>query len=54
LCTRKGHAASVKRQSRQRLRNTSNFSNRWIGEKYPVKAEAAIARGCPNWDVYLV
>ena len=26
LCTRKGHAASVGRQSRQRLRNTSNFS----------------------------
>ena len=46
LCTRKGHAASVRRQSRQRLRNTSNFSNRWIGEKYPAKAEAAIVRCC--------
>ena len=51
LCTRKGHAASVRRQSRQRLRNTSNFSNRWIGEKYPAKAEAAIVRGCPNYRV---
>ena len=47
MCTRKGHAASVRRQSRQRLRNTSNFSNRWIGEKYPAKAEAAIVRCCP-------
>ena len=28
LCTRKGHAASVRRQSRQRLRNISRFSNR--------------------------
>ena len=39
LCTRKGHAASVRRQGRQRLRNISNFSNRRIGEKYPAKAE---------------
>ena len=46
LCTRKGHAASVRRQSRQRLRNTSNFSNRWIGEKYPAKAEGAMIRCC--------
>jgi hypothetical protein len=48
LCTRKGHAASVRRQSRQRLRNTSNFPNRWIGKKYPAKAADAIVRGCPN------
>ena len=48
LCTRKGHAASVRRQSRQRLRNTSNFSNRWIGEEYPPKAEDAIAWCCLN------
>ena len=33
LCTRKGHAASVRRQSRQRLRNLSSFSYRWIDEK---------------------
>ena len=32
LCTRKGHAASVRRQSRQRLRNISSFSYRWIDE----------------------
>ena len=48
LTARKGHAASVRRQSRQRLRNTSNFSNRWIGEKHPAKAEAAIVRCCPR------
>ena len=38
LCTRKGHAASVRRQSRQRLRNISSFSSRWIGEKDPAAA----------------
>ena len=38
LCTRKGHAASVRRQSRQRLRNTTNFPNRWIDEKDPASA----------------
>ena len=37
LCTRKGHAASVRRQSRQRLRNTSSFPNRWIGKKDPAR-----------------
>ncbi|WP_418468792.1 hypothetical protein, partial [Faecousia sp.] len=42
LCTRKGHAASVRRQSRQRLRNISNFSDRWIGEKCPAKAEGEL------------
>ena len=25
---------------------TSNFSNRWIGEKYPAKAEGAMIRCC--------
>ena len=50
LCTRKGHAASVRRQSRQRLRNTSNFSSRWIGRKYPAKAETAIVRCCHKND----
>ena len=38
LCTRKGHAASVRRQSRQRLRNISSFSYRWIDEKDPASA----------------
>ena len=38
LCTRKGHAASVRRQSRQRLRNTTNFPYRWIDEKAPASA----------------
>ncbi|MBS5428457.1 MAG: hypothetical protein KHY52_04305 [Firmicutes bacterium] len=38
LCTRKGHAASVRRQSRQRLRNLSSFSYRWIDEKDPASA----------------
>ena len=37
LCTRKGHAASVRRQSRQRLRNTSSFPNRWTGKKDPAR-----------------
>ena len=27
---------------------TSSFSNRWIGEKYPAKVEAAIVRCCPK------
>lgn len=26
---------------------TSNFPNRWVGEKYPTKAEDAIMRRCP-------
>ena len=33
----------------EKRRNTlciSNFSNRWIGEKYPAKAEGAIMRCC--------
>ena len=37
LCTRKGHAASVRRQSRQRLRNTSSSPNRWTGKKDPAR-----------------
>ena len=39
---------SLRRQSRQRLRNISSFSYRWIGKKYPAKAADAIVRGCPN------
>ena len=37
LCTRKGHAASVRLLRRQRLRNISSFSNRRIGGKDPSK-----------------
>ena len=40
LYTRKGHAASVRRQSRQRLRNISRFSNRSVGAKDPLSAAA--------------
>ncbi|MFR3447462.1 MAG: hypothetical protein ACLTUE_06520, partial [Oscillospiraceae bacterium] len=42
----------VRRQSRQRLRNTSNFSNRWIDEKDPTKAEAAIVWCCLNSIIF--
>ena len=45
LCTRKGHAASVRRQSRQRLRNISRFSNRSVGAKDPLSAAADLFRG---------
>ena len=37
VCTRKGHAASVRLLRRQRLRNISSFSNRRIGGKDPSK-----------------
>ena len=45
MCTRKGHAASVRRQSRQRLRNISRFSNRSVGAKDPLSAAADLFRG---------
>ena len=46
VCTRKGHAASVRLLRRQRLRNISSFSNRRIGGKDPPKRAGAIARCC--------
>ena len=46
LCTRKGHAASVRLLRRQRLRNISSFSNRRIGGKDPPKRADAIVRCC--------
>ena len=48
VCTRKGHAASVRLLRRQRLRNISIFSNRRIGGKDPSKREDAIVRCCPK------
>ena len=48
LCTRKGHAASVRRQSRQRLRNISSFSYRWIDEKAPASAADDLFRVSSN------
>ena len=48
VCTRKGHAASVRLLRRQRLRNISSFSNRRIGGKDPPKRAGAIARCCHN------
>lgn len=44
-CTRKGYAASVRRQSHQRLRNISSFPNGWIGGKYPASTAADLFRG---------
>ena len=48
VCTRKGHAASVRLLRRQRLRNISSFSNRRIGGKDPSKRADAIVRCCPR------
>ena len=48
VCTRKGHAASVRLLRRQRLRNISSFSNRRIGGKDPSKRADAIVRCCLN------
>ena len=45
LCTRKGHAASVRLLRRQRLRNISSFSYRRIGPKDPAKANDDLIRG---------
>ena len=44
MCTRKGHAASVRLLRRQRLRNISSFSNRRIGGKDPPKRADTFVR----------